>query len=497
MMQLIINKKSPLFLLFVLIIFITLFISCNTKESNTPMPKIIINSDLLKIDNNIKNGLFHETKILIKKLLIDSTTTDEIKIQLRFKKDLMDRINIDFCKDEEYIRKNLAKYYPNLTDEILNQWEISNALEVRIIDGEKKYFYNAIPNLFRIDKNAKKLKEKLDGISKDDLKFFCKEHTSKIIEKYKTQNKNLLNPINMKVKYNLTVDADVVPAGELIRCWLPFPREDKKRQQNIKLLNTNIKNYIIAPEHYQQRSIYMEKSAENGVPTKFEIEFSYTSRAEYHNLSNIEIKEYDTKSEFYKKYTSENMPHIVFSERIKKITDKLLIDINTPYEKVRKIYEWIDENIPWASALEYSTFWNIPEYVLDNKHGDCGMQSLLFITMARYAGIPAKWQSGWMMHPNNKNLHDWAEVYYPSIGWVPVDQSFSLQKIEDNDVKYFYTSGIDAYRLIVNDDISSEFYPLKIFPRSETVDFQRGEVEWRGGNIYFDKWDYHMEIIYE
>ena len=25
------------------------------------------------------------------------------------------------------------------------------------------------------------------------------------------------------------------------------------------------------------------------------------------------------------------------------------------------------------------------------------------------------------------------------------------------------------------------------------VDLQRGEVEWRGGNLYFDQWDYQFE----
>jgi hypothetical protein len=39
-------------------------------------------------------------------------------------------------------------------------------------------------------------------------------------------------------------------------------------------------------------------------------------------------------------------------------------------------------------------------------------------------------------------------------------------------------------------------YPKKIYPRSETVDFQRGEVEWSGGNLYFPQWDYSMEIEY-
>jgi transglutaminase-like putative cysteine protease len=129
-------------------------------------------------------------------------------------------------------------------------------------------------------------------------------------------------------------------------------------------------------------------------------------------------------------------------------------------------------------------------------HGDCGIKSLLFITLARYCGIPAKWQSGWMMHPPVINLHDWAEVYFEGIGWVPVDPDFGIQYSEDEKVKYFYTNGIDSYRLIVNDDISRDFYPAKIYPRSETVDFQRGEVEWKGGNLYFDKWDYHMDVEY-
>ena len=118
------------------------------------------------------------------------------------------------------------------------------------------------------------------------------------------------------------------------------------------------------------------------------------------------------------------------------------------------------------------------------------------MTLARYNGIPVKWQSGWMLHPGSKNLHDWAEMYFEGYGWLPVDQSFGLKNSDDEDVKWFYFGGLDAYHFIVNDDYSSELYPAKIYPRSETVDFQRGEVEWKGGNLYFDKWDYHMEVDY-
>ena len=68
---------------------------------------------------------------------------------------------------------------------------------------------------------------------------------------------------------------------------------------------------------------------------------------------------------------------------------------------------------------------------------------------------------------------------------------------EFDDEKYFFLGSIDAYHLIINDEYSKELSPAIKFPRSETVDFQRGEVEWKGGNIYFDKWDYHMEVKYK
>jgi transglutaminase-like putative cysteine protease len=178
------------------------------------------------------------------------------------------------------------------------------------------------------------------------------------------------------------------------------------------------------------------------------------------------------------------------------LSDSIVGNEKDPIKVVRKIYYWINENIPWAGALEYSTMPNIPEYVLNNRHGDCGMQTLLFMTLARYNGIPVKWQSGWYLFPGDVNLHDWCEVFYEGVGWVPLDMSFGLLPSEDQQIRDYYITGIDAYRFVVNDATGTRFTPSKRFMRSEPVDFQRGEVEWRGGNLYFDKWDYHMEVSY-
>ena len=161
------------------------------------------------------------------------------------------------------------------------------------------------------------------------------------------------------------------------------------------------------------------------------------------------------------------------------------------------IFRLENDHFPCASAREYSTIDNIPEYVLDNRHGDCGQVTLLFVTLCRIAGIPAHFQSGFMMQPRAWNLHDWAEVYFEGIGWVPVDQSFGLAPYAEKAGKpYFYLGGIDSWRMVVNQDYGMPLVPEKKYPRSETVDFQRGEVEWAGGNLYFTEWDYHMDIEY-
>lgn len=147
--------------------------------------------------------------------------------------------------------------------------------------------------------------------------------------------------------------------------------------------------------------------------------------------------------------------------------------------------------------MEYSTIKNIPEYAIENKKGDCGQVALLLITMLRYKGIPAHWQSGWMMHPGEVNLHDWAEYYIEGAGWIPIDVSFGRADTDNSLLpKRFFLSGMDSYRLYINSDYSGSFFPEKKYPRSETVDFQRGEVETDSENLYFDKWNYKMQVEY-
>jgi transglutaminase-like putative cysteine protease len=241
----------------------------------------------------------------------------------------------------------------------------------------------------------------------------------------------------------------------------------------------------------------MEKEAVAGEPTVFEEEFIYTIYGEYRPISAADVLPYDTTTELYRTYTAERDEHVIFTPQMRALSDSLTRGLTNPYDKVKAIFTWIASTFPWCGAREYSTIANIPEYVLQVKHADCGQKTLLLLTLCRIAGIPCHFQSGLITPPSGWNLHDWAEVYYEGIGWVPIDVSNGFMSlIKGTEHEYFYLTGVDSYRLIVNQDFGMPLSPAKEYPRSETVDFQRGEVEWRGGNLYFDTWSYDMEIEY-
>lgn len=462
----------------------------------------------------IKAGEFTQAEKLIKTKIATEDLTPAQVWDLNFQMEVMDRIRKDFNKDDSTVFAQLQKYYPEVTREDMAKWEEKLILESMIIDGEKKYYKYSARNVFRIDEEAEQLFNKTHPYSPDPLDTFVDESVTKVLKTARKTGKSIVEPEKLKIRYWISVKPDEVPAGEVVRVWMPYLRNEDI-YKNIKLVATSQPDYIISPEQYAHRSIYMEKVAEAGKRTEFWYEMTFTTHHKFHDFEPQDVKPYDTQSELYKTYTAERAPHIVFSDRIKNITDSLVKGETNPYLKSVRIFDWICDHFPWASAREYSTLDNIPEYVITNDHGDCGQVALLFITMARYAGIPAKWESGWMLHPMEINLHDWVRVYYEGVGWVGVDPSFGrvilTEELEhnaprgrvlpsadksklDSDYFYFYTHGMDAWRFIVNSDYSQPFYPAKIHPRSETVDFQRGEVEWRGENLYFGRWNYDLEL---
>ena len=453
-----------------------------------------------EIEQLIQQGNFTQAKKAIAVLIAEGQLTPLEIYDWNVRSQILGRIEHDFRLERPAIMDYVKRYYPEADDAMLDKFEAENTLEMRIIDGKKRYFVNAAPNLFRLDTAAKQRKLEVDQPQPTPLDLTFLKHIPQVISDTKRLGTPQGEPVRMKVRYTVRLKDGVVPVGETVRCWLPYPRSDHRRQKDVELISVNSPNYIISPDEYLHKSLYMEKTVEAGQPTVFQLEFAYTSIPEWFDLKPEQVKPYDKTSELYKKYTAERDTHVIFTDKIKKLSEEAIGDEKEPLQIVQKTWEYITDNYPWASAIEYSTVENHPERVIDTGRGDCGMVSLLLITLCRYNGDPAKWQSGFMTPPGGVNLHDWAEVYFEGVGWVPIDPSLGHRKRffdpDDKDSANFFSRGTDAYRWIVNEDYSDSFFPAKIHLRSETVDFQRGELEWKGGNLYFNDWTYTFEVEY-
>jgi transglutaminase-like putative cysteine protease len=201
-----------------------------------------------------------------------------------------------------------------------------------------------------------------------------------------------------------------------------------------------------------------------------------------------------------KEFTQE-APHVQFTPELRALSQQIAGDESNPYLKAKKFYDWIADNIKYSFACEYSTIRNLSDYCRTKGYGDCGQEAVLFITLCRFNGIPARWQSGLNTFPGAKDIHDWTELYIAPYGWIPVDPymgiyamhyAMSLKPEQRRELRDFYFGGLDQYRIIANSDHNQLLAPAKRTMRSDNVDFQRGEVEWGDHNIYFDQFEYGL-----
>ena len=438
-----------------------------------------------QVEQMMDRGEFARAEQFMKSLPKRVRVSEEVRIDSL--STIMGRIRKDFTMTPEEGLKLIREKMPNVTAEQVAKWKRDRKIEYMVIDGKECWFRKAVRNLWLL---ADELKENQDAEKWETYNIRRKYYLEAMHSP--ADANGLRDWRHVNIKFYLDVNADAVPAGETLRVWMPFPYENL-RQKNIKLESSN--RPVTFSEGSKHHTVYMEAVAEKGKPTHFEYTFSYDV-AERHIAQDdllAMLEPYDKNSAEYKEFTGNYPPHIVITDDTRALAREIVEDETNPVLQASKIFDWISLRYPWAGAREYSTIKNMPEYVMANGHGDCGQVALMYITLVRSLGIPARWESGWMIHPDEVNWHDWAETYFEGIGWVPTDQSFGRSAV-GTPMNNYYTTGIDVYRMASNETIGDKLSPEKKYIRSETVDFQPGEVEWRKGNLYYDTWKSHLVV---
>ena len=440
----------------------------------------------------VEAGHFKQAEAAIAAGLSQSSLSSDDRTALTYERERMRRILLDFSLTADDVQARLRRQIPDLKPEEFAAWDAAGLFERRVIDGRTLYFNRSPSNLFRLSEAAVARRASKSPPWTDGPMETANAHHREIREQALASGKHSVAPRRVRVTYSLVVNADAVPNGETVRAWLPFPRALPGQQENVRLIESTPATHQIAPESALQRTVYLEQPATAGKPTTFSISYELTVFGQYHAIDPAKVRAAPRTPELAP-FIAERPPHIVFTPDIREFSSKVVGNEKDTWRIAQKLFAAVDR-IPWAGALEYSTIPNVSDYALHAGHADCGQQTLLLMTLLRLNGIPTRWQSGWVYSDGSyDNMHDWAQIYLAPYGWVPMDVTFGKLKSGDPQIDDFYLGGLDAYRLAFNDDFSQAFVPAKQHFRSDTVDSQRGEVEWRGGNLYFDQWDYEFK----
>lgn len=455
-------------------------------------------SDALLLENE---GKFKAAVSLLEKALTenpDSISADE-KGKILFQIERMRRIRIDYSLTADELYAQLEHSIKNISRIEFDRWVKDGKFDAKIIDDTLRFVGTSRSNLFF--RNEDIVSRRVP--STDESKFHEALFNNCIaIEKASDSlGKPYVLPKDFRMEMSIAADTGAAKPGEVVKAWLPIPRRFPF-QTNFEMVSSSSKPVNISPPESSIRSIYIEQPADSNGGAKFTIGYTYRTFGVRFNLDKKNIAPYNKSDSTYTKFRGE-APNIIFTDKIKKLSNEIIGKESNTLLKAKKIYDWISRNVKYSFAREYSTINNISDYCLTKEYGNCGQEAMLFITLCRYNGIPARWQSGWFTFPNAKDIHDWTEIYLLPYGWVPVDPYMgiaSYRYMMDLSTKQrklvhdFYFGCLDQYRMSANSDNNQTLVPPKNYFRSDNVDFQRGELETDEHNIYFDKSNYSLDV---
>ncbi len=430
-----------------------------------------------------------------------TTLTPAAQQELQWQLEWMKRVRQDYANHKNDLLKQMQRRIANFQPPEFEQWLNAGKLDYRVIDDDTLFLSSSVSNLFWRYPEIRS--RRLPPVDESQYEAnFWRYYVETIKAGQNTLNTTIL-PQRFRVHYTITVDSNAVPAGEIVHCWMPYPRL-YPNQTDMVVENSTPPVQWIEPADCPIRSLYFEQPAVAGQKTEFHATYSFTVSALHNQVDLDRILPVNNHDTAVQRYTAPQPPHVMFTPELTRLAHEIVGAETNPYRQTKMVYKWLAKNIQYSYAAEYGTIPNISMFTYERCYGDCGQEALLYITLVRILGIPARWQSGWFIIPGGNTIHDWVEIFLAPYGWIPVEPYlgiYTYQYIETltteqkEALNEFYFGNIDHFRLMVNSDHNQPLYPPKQHFRSDPVDFQRGEVEWRGGNIYFDQFSFSAEVI--
>ena len=250
--------------------------------------------------------------------------------------------------------------------------------------------------------------------------------------------------------FTLTETIHVAPvsaqSGEL-RVWIPLPYEESSQGSgNAKITGLSHWKMYIEPE-------YLNRYAYAAIPAA-SLDHTTEIKATFH-VQRFEYQAAIADVEDLPEAPLAAMRRLTQPDRLVPI-DGEIADIaqqqtrysTLPLDKARKLYSYVIAKLKSDSGAGELSIGDTLN-TLHATHGDSADFASLFVALARSAGVPARFNAGFIL-PGDAHSgtlvdeHAWAQIHVAGTGWVPVDPYDGANSKDECD---FYFGGVDANRV--------------------------------------------------
>lgn len=378
----------------------------------------------------------------------------------------LDRLRGCYTLTRDGLKGELAALIPGFSDDDLKQLQRQGWLDFRFIDGQQLFFEDTVASLLKANPDIAKRAGKPLSPSRPILD-----------EAMARMKKDGGISMELKLSTRMQIKEKAFTPGERYFVHLPLP-SPAPQQHDVVIRSIAPASTQIADEHALQRGAWFDLALQENSPIT--ATSSFTQRLRYCDpIAMAPDILYPDASKPQAEDLGELGPHILFTPYLKSLCAELIEGESRPLNQARRFYDYITHKVLYSYVRPYLLIENGAEYAAMNLRGDCGLQALLFITLCRIAGIPARWQSGLYAAPGDAGSHDWAWFYTEEWGWLPVDCSFggAARRGGNEERRHFYFGNLDPYRAVFNHAYMAPFTPARRFPRLDPYDNQQGEVE--------------------
>lgn len=455
-------------------------------------------------------GFFENARSRIAAYLQDEATDYALRCRLELELGILQNLEERYTVCPEEALKILQERIPKMTAQELEQLRMEDKADWIYVNGQVRYLDSFASTLYKVYPQIWSRTEAGDTSDYrliEDYLHSCRDGVSRTA--------------HIHIRHEVEIAPRALREGRPIRVHIPIPRE-RDGITNFELLQCSPQPDFISGGHEAQPTAYFEETAAKGQIFSLEYAFDYT--VPYHDLSRIlqedgsraaearhtpkaseaalpqhtpGVPEGRAEDAFCREDLQEEAPHIVFTPHLVTICGEIVGDETEPLHKARKIYDFVTTGTDYRFVRDYASIDNLTEYCALNRRGDCGIQSLLFITLCRIAGIPAQWESGLEASPSYVGEHDWAKFFIAGLGWLHADLAGGALAYARKalDRWNFFFGNVDPYRIPINNRFQHDFHPPKQQRRLDPYDNQCGEIEYEDSGVYGDDLIYrHIPI---